>query len=1108
MHAFRFLALLILISLKSVTGHPQAGDFLKGYVKSVTGETIQYHAPDPSAKSALLLRSQDSTRIISWETEQVPSNFRESSATFAWLFGIDATPDSHFYTLAINGQPVLRFANPKTGELHDMKYVARDGTTLHLRTTMIDRYGDVMGVAILRIPASRLSPVWYMTFEHALVQEIRVHPEDIMICKEGKNYQSVRVEVVYLGNSSTAKILSPGLPAVKYTVDPGYNAFRLYLPEVSAPTPSGVIVIIGKERPVENNFLLEPVRKWTFYFVQHTHTDIGYTRPQSVILPEHLRFIDYALDYCDLTDSWPADAQFRWTCETAWAVKEYIKQRPTEQVERLKKRIAEGRIEVAAMEFNMAEIADESALSALLQPVELFHENGIHPVTAMQNDVNGIGWCLADYLPSMGVKYLIMGINQTRSMLPFSRPTCFWWQSPAGNRILAFRGEHYMFGNSLLLHTRDMENFRLNLMNYIESLEEKAYPFNEIGLQYSGYVTDNSPPSPAGCEMIRRWNEQYVWPKLRSATASEFLSLVEKNHGNELDTYQAAWPDWWTDGFGSAARETGAAREAQADMVSNMGLFSMAIGMGSNLPANLGKTMADIYENILFYDEHTFGAAESISDPDAENSVVQWAVKSSYPWDALKDARILRESAMGLLQQYLPRYPEPSIAVFNTLGWARSGLIDVYIDHEQLPPGIPFTIVDAAGKSIPVQARESRSDGTYWSMWVENIPAMGYRCYRILRQQGEIPSTVSSPYNGTAESPYYTVKTDMESGAILSLTDKEMHADLAGKSVDFMTAQLIYERLSDRHQLDLLTLEQPPRYSTLHDVKAGMTVDGPLWTSIQMEGLLEDCSKAPVQVEYRLYKTVKMMELIYTMDKKPVTDPEALYVAFPLKIEGGQMIYEAQGGLVQPGINQIPGSSSDWNTVQDFIAVRSGTEQVILTSPEIPLVHLGGLNIGKFRYVWIPANTHIFSWVLNNYWFTNFKASQEGTLKWRYFLTSGNEVSDMAAYHFGIGNRVPLVSRVLPDGKAVSHPAEFSMIPWNQPEILLVSAQPLAIGHGFILHLREISGKQVICNLGNLEEMYPGSRFSEVNVLGEKIATVDNEIIFPPYGVKFLKIAW
>ena len=61
--------------------------------------------------------------------------------------------------------------------------------------------------------------------------------------------------------------------------------------------------------------------------VQHTHTDIGYTRPQTEVLTEHLRYIDNALDYCDQTDDYPDDAKFRWTCESSWAVREYLKSR-------------------------------------------------------------------------------------------------------------------------------------------------------------------------------------------------------------------------------------------------------------------------------------------------------------------------------------------------------------------------------------------------------------------------------------------------------------------------------------------------------------------------------------------------------------------------------------------------------------------------------------------------------------------------------------------------------------------------------------------------------------------------------------------------------------
>ncbi|MBK7410362.1 MAG: hypothetical protein IPJ40_21270 [Saprospirales bacterium] len=96
-------------------------------------------------------------------------------------------------------------------------------------------------------------------------------------------------------------------------------------------------------------------------------------------------------------------------------------------------------------------------------------------------------------------------------------------------------------------------------------------------------------------------------------------------------------------------------------------------------------TSPECQDDLLFYAEHTFGAAESISDPMSENAVIQWGEKSAYVWTAVKNAALLREKAMGFMQPLVGRSDVPTIAIFNTLNWDRSGLVTVYIDHEILP---------------------------------------------------------------------------------------------------------------------------------------------------------------------------------------------------------------------------------------------------------------------------------------------------------------------------------------------------------------------------------------------------------------------------------------
>ena len=1114
----------LFVCILGLHSNAQSQTFLNGFEHSIKGDEISYHGPDPRAEKALLVRSQDSTNVIQWGTASIPESYSQSTVSFVWLFGMDASSDQHNFILTANGNDIIHFKNPAIATKEKIQREGGNGSVLQLRITKIDRHKDVMGYAILTLPMEMITPgkpvalqvrgetagsnIWYMTFKYPVGNEIDIQSQPLLVQENEKKMQALKVEIVNLDEQKKILIQSEGQSAIEDRIEPGYNAFQYYVPAVNNKKDIPVNIRIGMNEEITRSCSIKPVRPWTIYFVQHTHTDIGYTRPQSEILPEHLRFIDYALDYCDLTDHYPDDAKFRWTCESAWPVEQYLKRRPENQVERLLKRISEGRIEVSAMQFNMAEVADETALKELLKPIKLFHEKGINVTAAMQDDVNGIGWCMADYLPDVGVKYLIMGEHGHRALIPFDLPTSFWWQSPSGKKILAFRGEHYMHGNALLIHTGDLDNFQSNLLNYLENLEEKKYPFNHLSLQYSGYVTDNSPPALVPVQVIKEWNEKYIWPKLRSATASEFMHYIEKNHGDELDTFQKAWPDWWTDGFGSAARETAAIREAQSEMNITTGLLSMSSVLGSEINQRVHSTIDEIYKNILFYDEHTFGAAESISEPFSKNTMEQWAEKSSYAWEALKQSRILREEAFGLIQDHLPRHSTSTITIFNTLNWARSGPVQLYIDHEIIEPGSDFAILDPSGQPIPVQAISSRSDGTYWMLWVKDIPPMGYKSLVIEKGLHRIDAVHEQKFNGTMENEFWSVSVSAENGSISSLYNKAMKRDFIEPESHRRPGQLIYERLSNRHQLERFTLHEEPGRTSLTEIKFNEIEEGPLWTSLSFTGILDECALGPVNVEYRLYRSEPVIEFVYSLVKEPVRDPEALYVAFPLKVDDGEILFEAQGGLVRPGKDQLPGTSSDWNTVQHFVAVRSNESQIVFSSPEIPLFHLGGLNIGKFSYYHEPETNHIYSWVLNNYWTTNFRASQEGTLSWRYFMTATDDPGSRFATNFGWGSQVPLIGRVFPKGKISDKPESLSLLSSEIPDLLLVNATPSVNGQGIVLQLREVSGKSVEIYPKDLLNLDKAMEVFEVNAIGEPLKEIPGKFKFAPNSVHFIEIKW
>ncbi|MFH1741911.1 MAG: glycoside hydrolase family 38 C-terminal domain-containing protein [bacterium] len=854
-----------------------------------------------------------------------------------------------------------------------------------------------------------------------------------------------------------------------------------------------------------SNIPLSKPRQWTVYLVQHVHTDIGYTRPQTDILAEHLRYIDYALDFCDLTDDYPDDAKFRWTCEISWAVREYLNRRPAQQIARLKKRVDEGRIEMAGMFLNMSEIATESSMAASLQPVRQFKdEYGIPVCTAMQNDVNGAAWCLVDYFSDMGIRYLVMGINNTRSVLPFDKPTVFRWESPSGKWILGYRADHYHTGNMWKIHEGNVGVFKENLLNYLRSLERRDYPFDRISAQYSGYQTDNSPPAMIECDLIDEWNKTYAWPKLRSATAREFMEYVEKNHADELPVHRQAWPDWWTDGFGSAARETAASRQTHNSMRVTETLFSMARLLGASVSPDVMERAAAVQEDLLFYDEHTYGAAESISDPMADNTMVQWGEKSSYAWEAVKKAGMLREEALGLLQGFIPRANVPVIAVFNTLNWKRSGLIEVFIDHEIIPPDKPSRIIDTeTGETVPAQRLRQRTEGSFWALWVKDVPSLGYKVYRI-EGSGPKPrpsqSTDSAPT--AVENRYYRLTLNPDTAAITSFFDKELNRELVEQDSEWNVGQLIYEELSGGRDFNSGTFHR----STLNNPRIQPGTDGPIWKSVDFSGEMKGC--AGVKGEIRLYETCKRVDLLYSIRKLPVTDAESVYVSFPFSCPDGTIVYEAQGGLVTPGKDQIPGSSSDWQTVQNFISVRNPNGQILIGSNEIPLVQFGDINLGKWQEIATVKKPHIFSWILNNYWFTNFRASQEGEIKWSYYLTSIPNTDNVSATRFGWGARIPLVPRVLPSSvKGQSdYPLSMSTLAVDAPNVVLVDAKPAKYTGGVVLHFRELDGKPAICDLQKAWQLSGNLRVDEVNVIEEPLKENVSSISFAPFECKFVNI--
>jgi alpha-mannosidase len=1080
----RTILLVIIFILSAISLISQSfvtpDDYLiNGYSKKVAGLDYDYATCIPGLRESFLLRATSGKDFIEWETGAVPSGIMKKYATFIWVAAIGSSPGRARMDLKTDGNLDFSFY---TDGLADWEIPGPEGSSLSFHSIMVDQHGDNHGYMVLRTTVNKLTegkPVkikvtgsqanltsWYMTFKKEVKTGVTLNPFPAIFKKGSEQLQLIEAGIFYFGRQSDAKIFADNKLIENTFLKFGYNTVNLGLPPVSRPSKIDLKVVAG-DFSMNNTVTLNPVKKWKIDFIQHSHTDIGYTRSQTEILAEHLRYIDYALDYCDATDNYPENAKFRWTCESAWPVDEYLKCRPAAQIERLIKRIREGRIEVTGMYFNFDEIPDEKILAASLQAVGRIKKNGIPVTLAMQNDVNGIGWCLNDYFNQVGIKYLNMGTHGHRALICFDKPTMFWWESPSGKRILTFRAEHYMTGNTVLeMQAGDIDRFKNNLLNYLISLDSKQYPFDEMAIQHSGYLTDNSPPSTIASDIIKKWNDLFVWPKLSTTTAESFFRNMENAHSSEFPVIKGAWPDWWTDGFGAAARETATSRIASTSLIANEAGLSMASVAGIKLPADINRSINLADNALLFYTEHTMGYSESVREPLSQPTMEQRALKESYAWEANRRTASIGEEAMGLLQSKFRREKEPSIIVFNTLNWKRSGLTTVYIDHQIVPRGKIAGIFDMEGNRLSVQPLSHRSDGTQWAVWLKDIPAFGYKKF-IVRPLDEAGNSISLSDTKILENKWYRIVTDPTKGTIISFYDKELSLELIDQKNDYKMGEFILEQLGNRSQMESKKLDDFKR-SSLDTVWFDSMAKGEIWNSLKFIGeSATSVSPKGFTFEIRLYNTEKRLDLTCSIVKKSIITPESFYIAFPFEIKEGKHFTEVQGGVIETGKDQIKGSSNDWYTVQNFTSVRNSATQLVMGCAEMPLMQFGAINTGRYTAGAMPQSSNLFSWPMNNYWVTNFNADQRGTHTWTYYLTTSPDVSNGFASRFGWGCRVPFLTRILSGSGEGDNNREGSFITGWPSNIILITARPEADGKSFIIHLRETNGQNTSLKLVN-----------------------------------------
>ena len=760
------------------------------------------------------------------------------------------------------------------------------------------------------------------------------------------------------------------------------------------------------------------------YLIHHSHTDIGYTASQAVIGRQQAEFIAQALDCCTATDALPAGERFAWTCEAAWAVKLFLRRFP-ERAAEFWRRVREGRIEVTALECQLTDLFTLELLEETLAfTTGEARRHGAEVVTAMQNDVNGWAWGLADLLARHGVRYFTTGINETRALGVRPCPDAFRWTGPQGGNLLTWHGLHYLTGNSLNLDTPDAER---RVAAWLAERKKNGYAHPVIAANIHGENHDNAPPGLWICEAVRQWNAAHADLKLELCTPRTWFAALERECPQPFPERRLAWPDWWADGNGSALREVIWVRQAQADWTAT-GAAARAAGQTPD-----PERAATVVEQATLFCEHTWGAWNSTDTPDSLEAQGQWHVKAGFACTAAAEsAALLADTLRAACPFPTPAAGVAEVAVFNPLPFPRSDLAEVTIpdwaltggDRERQVltktperPGPACHLEDTAGgapipvRREPVILNSARHPGQRLRFIARDVPALGWKRYRLL--PGDLPEAATSVQvrDHVLTTSAWRAALAPATGAITSLRQAGIDAELVNPQ-SWALGQLIHETIPAGRE----TLAAWPgvlRNAVIHRATPAMAAVAaePHPLGITQEYASTGDGFPRVRTAVTAYAALPRLDLTVTVTPPPAADrTDAFYLAFPFAARRPEVYVELPGAVMRPGRDQIPGSATDWHSVQHYFAVADGAAwTAVVATPDAPLLQINGINTGLWQEQLPPPNGTVMSWLMNNYWFTNFPASQNGPVTCRFSLDVRPGGFDAAtASRFALTIRQPL----------------------------------------------------------------------------------------------------
>ena len=827
---------------------------------------------------------------------------------------------------------------------------------------------------------------------------------------------------------------------------------------LSQPADFQIDVEVGRDRVARRRLRLTPAKRWTLYWLPSIHTDVGYTDLQERALEVHRKNLDAALAWTS------SHRDFHFTAECALQVLSYLENRSPSAGDALVQAIRDGKVGWQALFANMLTgILDHETFARLVWPAgKLARERGLTFLSAQITDVPGQTSTFPMLLAASGVKYLASGANPERAvpLLPATAgaegtvyPQLYYWESPDGSRVLHWRAHHYgdatRFGFDV---SPDEMGHRLSdwLLNQPAFLSQN-WPY-DTALLYGADWQDNALMKEAIVANVDEFARRFTWPRIVTGRAEDFFRDIERRYGTKIPVRRGDTGLYWEDGAASTAAELATFRQSQlaARAAEILGLWDDRIEPRDQDAVQRRRDRADahaaMWRDLLLFGEHTWGADESVAAPESRQTVAQWEYKKRFIDAGAAAAR--DNLAHGLLRLGRGAHAGRGRLVFNAGPWERTDVARVS---------------NGAGKSLSYDGRElptiDLEDGDALVLFRE-VPPLGYLALTETDREAKPLTPDGEALDIKAGG--FSAQLDPASGAIRSLTGPDGKERVKPGTWSGLN-QLVYVRGGDHSAMwtsgNRDELKNPPqldvsqakfvrcRRERLPGIGARLVIERALDGFPSITSIVTLYDELPwVDIENRLVKT-------------PTREKEALYFAFPFAFLKPTIDVEVPLGRMTVERDQQPGSCRDWYCHTHWVWLHEASDGVLWSAPDTSLFTLNDLFRGQWRRTIVPDGT-LFAYAMNNYWHTNYAASQGGpvTFRYRVSLLPPGDAAEPVRRGWAACDPLYLSESYTNDtpGPLIAKDRALFLA---DKAALVVGAKPADDGEGVIVKLLDVSGQ-------------------------------------------------